>query len=109
MRLLLVLVIAVYASAFVPSRTAGRSSALSMSAEASKSLPFLKKPKNLDGYIGNAEFDPLGFAENFDVRFLREAELKHGRISMLAVVGWLVQVSQIFTSIIMIIIDDSLG
>ena len=35
--------------------------------------------------------DPVGFAENFDIKWLREAELKHGRVSMLAVVGWLVQ------------------
>jgi len=40
--------------------------------------------------IGNVEFDPLGFAELYDVKWLREAELKHGRVSMLAVVGWLV-------------------
>jgi hypothetical protein len=38
------------------------------------------------------EFDPLGFSDNFDVKWLREAELKHGRVSMLAVTGWLVQV-----------------
>jgi len=68
------------------------STKLSMSAEGmSKSLPFLKKPKNLDGLVGNSEFDPFGFAEQFDVKFMREAELKHGRIAMLATVGWLVQ------------------
>ncbi|KAJ1429271.1 chlorophyll a/b-binding protein domain-containing protein [Ochromonadaceae sp. CCMP2298] len=59
--------------------------------EFSRSLPFLIKPKNLDGMIGNAEFDPFGFSEAFDVKWMREAELKHGRVSMLAVVGWLVQ------------------
>ena len=42
---------------------------------------------------GNAEFDPIGFSEYYDVKFLREAELKHGRVSMLAVVGWLTTVS----------------
>ena len=41
--------------------------------------------------LGNAEFDPLGFAETFDPKWLREAELKHGRVSMLATVGFLVQ------------------
>jgi hypothetical protein len=42
---------------------------------------------------GNAEFDPIGFSDYYDVKFLREAELKHGRVSMLAVVGWLTTVS----------------
>lgn len=41
---------------------------------------------------GNSEFDPFGFAETFDPKWLREAELKHGRVAMLATVGWLVQV-----------------
>merc|ERR1712087_779083 len=38
-------------------------------------------------------FDPLGFAEKADDRTLkryREAEVTHGRVSMLAVVGFLV-------------------
>ena len=42
---------------------------------------------------GNSEFDPFGFAETFDPKWLREAELKHGRVAMLATVGWLVQVN----------------
>ena len=36
-------------------------------------------------------FDPLGFTEKYDIKWLREAELKHGRVSMLAVLGTLVQ------------------
>ena len=40
---------------------------------------------------GNSEFDPFGFAETFDPKWLREAELKHGRVAMLAVTGYLVQ------------------
>ena len=40
---------------------------------------------------GNYEMDPVGFAEIFDIKWLSEAELKHGRVCMLAVVGWLVQ------------------
>lgn len=59
--------------------------------EFSRSLPFLLKPKNLDGMIGNAEFDPLGLAETFDPKWLRESEIKHGRVSMLAISGWLFQ------------------
>lgn len=56
----------------------------------SASIPFLKQPKNLDGMVGDIGFDPFGFAEVFPVKFMREAELKHGRIAQLAVVGWLV-------------------
>jgi amino acid permease len=37
-------------------------------------------------YVG---FDPLGFTNWIDVRWLREAELKHSRIAMLAVVGFI--------------------
>jgi len=65
---------------------------MKMAAEGmSRSVPFLKKNVNLEGMIGNAEFDPLGFSDTFDVKWLREAELKHGRVSMLATTGWLVQ------------------
>ena len=49
------------------------------------------KPKNLDGLVGNEEFDPFGLAEKFDIKWMREAELKHARVAMLATVGWLVQ------------------
>lgn len=56
----------------------------------SESIPFLKKPKNLDGMVGDIGFDPFGLAEIFPVKFMRESELKHGRVAMLAVVGWLV-------------------
>eukprot|EP00640_Fibrocapsa_japonica_P005073 CAMPEP_0113952646 /NCGR_PEP_ID=MMETSP1339-20121228/90521_1 /TAXON_ID=94617 /ORGANISM="Fibrocapsa japonica" /LENGTH=201 /DNA_ID=CAMNT_0000961293 /DNA_START=171 /DNA_END=776 /DNA_ORIENTATION=+ /assembly_acc=CAM_ASM_000762 len=59
--------------------------------EMSKALPFLKKPVGLDGYVGDVGFDPFGFAEVFDIKFMREAELKHGRVAMLAVLGVLVQ------------------
>nr|CAM33408.1 light harvesting complex protein 5 precursor [Guillardia theta] len=63
----------------------------------SESVPFLKQPTNLDGSLpGDVGFDPLGFSEVFDVKVLREAELKHGRIAMLAVLGWLVQESYTF-------------
>jgi len=34
-------------------------------------------------------YDPLGLADKYDTNWLREAELKHGRVTMLAVVGWL--------------------
>ena len=34
-------------------------------------------------------FDPLNLATKYDLNWLREAELKHGRTCMLAIVGWL--------------------
>jgi len=41
-----------------------------------------------DGAWGRYEFDPVGFTRNTEtVPFLREAELKHGRIAMLAWTG----------------------
>jgi hypothetical protein len=57
----------------------------------SKSVPFLEQPKNLEGYVGNVGFDPLGFSDWFDIKWLRESELKHGRAAMLATVGFVVQ------------------
>ncbi|KAJ1484433.1 light harvesting complex protein 7 [Baffinella frigidus] len=58
----------------------------------SDAVPFLKRPVNLDGsYTGDVGFDPLGFSDVFDLRVLREAELKHGRFAMLAVLGFTVQ------------------
>lgn len=55
---------------------------------ASESLPFLEYPPNLKGYVGDVGFDPFRFSDFLPVDFLREAELKHGRICQLAVVGF---------------------
>lgn len=55
----------------------------------SASVPFLDKPGKLNGQLpADAGFDPLGFSNRFDLNFLRESELKHGRICMLAIAGW---------------------
>lgn len=62
-----------------------------LNAEMSKSLPFCTYPKNLKGYVGDVGFDPLGFSDNFDMKWLREAEIKHGRASMLATLGFVMQ------------------
>lgn len=91
-----VIVIALLCSidAFSTSSSTVRSTMTMSSSEAvqmSKSVPFLVKPKNLDGLVGDAGFDPLGFSDSFDIKWLREAELKHCRVSMLAVTGWLIQ------------------
>jgi light-harvesting complex I chlorophyll a/b binding protein 1 len=54
----------------------------------SESMPFLVKRKALDGYVGDVGFDPLGFSEILPMDWLREAELKHARVCMLATVGF---------------------
>lgn len=77
------------ASAFAPAANSGRSTALN--ADMSKSLPFLVAPENTAGYVGDVGFDPLGFSNYFDMKWLREAEIKHGRTSMLATVGFVFQ------------------
>lgn len=60
--------------------------------ETSPSVPFLPKPKNLsEDMIGYTGFDPLGFTDAFDVKWMQESEIKHGRICMLAFLGMLVQ------------------
>ena len=47
-------------------------------------------PKVLDGTLaGDVGFDPLGFSKNKNTLYwMREAELKHGRLAMLAAAGW---------------------
>jgi len=57
--------------------------------EMSVSMPFLKRPTNLDGtHAGDIGFDPLGLSENLDMYTMMEAEVRHARLAMLAVVGW---------------------
>ena len=50
-----------------------------------KALPFLTAAACQSSGLADAEtgFDPLYFSDFLDVNFLREAELKHGRICML--------------------------
>lgn len=59
----------------------------------SKALPFLDAPPKLDGStVGDFGFDPLGFTETLnDLSYVRSAELKHGRVAMLATVGFVFQ------------------
>jgi len=56
--------------------------------EKSESLPFMPYPENLKGYVGDVGFDPLRFSDFAPMDFLREAEIKHGRICMLAWLGF---------------------
>lgn len=52
-------------------------------------LPFLKRPSKLDGtHAGDFGFDPFGFTEDYDLYTMQEAELRHARLAMLAVIGW---------------------
>ena len=100
-------------SAFAPSSStslssSSRGSMSALNAEMSKSLPFLLRPSNLDGtMIGDVGFDPIGLSDNFDLKWLREAELKHGRVSMLAVVGFVVSEFVNFPMYSSMHVDDS--
>jgi len=65
-------------------------SELSSAAEMSPSLPFVTRPAHLDGSLpGDRGFDPFNFAsEEGSLEWYRKSEQKHGRIAMLAAVGW---------------------
>jgi hypothetical protein len=57
----------------------------------SDALPFLPRPEILDRTMaGDVGFDPFNFAGDDAAQLYtrREAEVKHGRIAMLAAVGW---------------------
>ena len=43
----------------------------------------------LGKYSNGDVYDPLNLSSKFDVNWLREAEIQHGRVCMLAVCGWL--------------------
>jgi len=93
-------------TAFTPTSTSTASSSIFSSASSpsslnasmnsndlptySQSIPFLKRPKTLTQELaGDVGFDPLNFATNNDILIeYREAEIKHGRLAMLASAGW---------------------
>jgi len=54
-------------------------------------IPFLVTPSHLlaTDYAGNAGFDPLSLGSSYNMKWMREAELKHGRVCMLAFYGYL--------------------
>merc|ERR1719409_857651 len=54
----------------------------------SKALPWSECPEHMDGMIGNAGFDPLSLSTPQNIDWMREAELKHGRMCMLAWAGY---------------------
>ncbi|CDF40148.1 unnamed protein product [Chondrus crispus] len=57
----------------------------------SPSVPFMDVPANLSpdmpGYVG---FDPLNISDYLNVKFLQEAEIKHCRVCLLAILGMIV-------------------
>jgi len=57
--------------------------------------------------VGDVGFDPLGFSDNFDIKWLREAELKHGRVCMLATVGFVASQFYNFPMFADMHVDDS--
>eukprot|EP00591_Stephanopyxis_turris_P010254 CAMPEP_0195516780 /NCGR_PEP_ID=MMETSP0794_2-20130614/8617_1 /TAXON_ID=515487 /ORGANISM="Stephanopyxis turris, Strain CCMP 815" /LENGTH=199 /DNA_ID=CAMNT_0040645459 /DNA_START=45 /DNA_END=644 /DNA_ORIENTATION=+ len=92
LRSLCLTAIAASAAAFAPSGSVQRTS-VSLNAEMSKSLPFLVRPEKLDGtMVGDKGFDPMGLSDiQTDLNYARWAELKHGRIAMLAITGMVFQ------------------
>jgi len=78
----------------MPVAQASRSSAVSMSvSKPMNAMPFLTAAACQSSGLPDAEtgFDPLYFSDFLDIKFLREAELKHGRICMLASTGYMAQ------------------
>ena len=57
--------------------------------EMSPSLPFRVQPAVLSDVPGDRGFDPFNFASNENsLQWMRNAEVKHARIAMLAAAGW---------------------
>ena len=95
------------ASAFAPASVERTSSALNVDfSRPSEALPFggAAAPDTLDGsLVGDVGFDPIGFStapfgnwfdvgqktSMTDLEWLREAEITHGRIAQLAVLGFI--------------------
>jgi len=91
MKLSLLALMAGSAAAFSPSASRPVRS-VALHAEKSAALPFLNRPPLLDGSMaGDVGFDPLGLSNiddvGIDLYWLREAEIKHARVAMLAVAG----------------------
>jgi len=93
------------ASAFAPAPVA--KSGVALNAEMSKSLPFLINPSKTDGLIGSVGFDPLGWSDMWDTKWLQEAEIKHGRVAMLATVGFVTSQFVSFPMFEAVHVDDS--
>eukprot|EP00622_Pseudochattonella_farcimen_P002965 FR738032.1.p1 GENE.FR738032.1~~FR738032.1.p1 ORF type:complete len:197 (+),score=32.07 FR738032.1:80-670(+) len=79
-------------SAFAPVSSGRSTASVSLGAK-SKALPFLECPEKLDGsMVGDLGFDPMRISDTLvDLNYARAAEIKHGRVCMLAITGMLVQ------------------
>lgn len=68
-------------------------STTALAAMKSRAIPFLDAPEKLDGTaVGDYGFDPMGLTYTIEsMNFVQSAELKHGRVAMLACLGFLVQ------------------
>jgi hypothetical protein len=81
--------------AFAPSAALAPSTRAIVRAEApmmakSEALPFLEAPAHCDGtYAGDVGFDPFNFGGMYSIKWMREAEIKHGRVCMLAFLGYI--------------------
>ena len=78
------------AAAFAPAQTGSASTSLSAFADG---MVGGEGPEPMPGFRGSSvEFDPCGFAERAPewLPWFREAELKHGRMCMLASIGMVV-------------------
>jgi hypothetical protein len=77
-------------SALDPDPSSSSKSSMKGKTQMSEAIPFLKCPSYLNGALaGDVGFDPLGLGKNEDVLLeMREAEMKHARLAMLAAAGW---------------------
>lgn len=72
-----------------PLRLYKNSNEVDKTTEMSASLPFAVRPTMLTDVPGNREFDPFNFASDEDsLQWMRNAEVKHARLAMLAAAGW---------------------
>lgn len=81
-------------SGLVCRNTKGVASVRMASAGASRSVPFAPAPESVrsSGLAGaEAEFDPLQLSALIPITWMRESEVKHCRVAMLAFLGTLVQ------------------
>jgi len=78
-------------AAFTTQNAGSTTRSTALNAEMSKALPFLTRPDHLKGYVGDVGFDPMNFSGYMDIKWMREAEIKHGRASMLATLGFVSQ------------------
>uniref|UniRef100_A0A0G4FT14 Plastid light harvesting protein n=1 Tax=Chromera velia CCMP2878 TaxID=1169474 RepID=A0A0G4FT14_9ALVE len=79
--------------AFAPTNVLSRSRTADSSLSAkSEAMPFMERPERLPtGWAGDKGFDPLGFSSvstKTNMNYLREAEIKHGRVCMMATLGF---------------------